>query len=83
MQFNDGRPYHGSEDVEKGRLRGATGDTDYFRFFCPKCSGAVALQVPEYEVRHESKDRFVIAFKLRCEKCEFTDFVKTMGFKDQ
>jgi len=29
-------PYHGTQEIEGGKLIGAT-DTDYFHFFCPRC----------------------------------------------
>jgi hypothetical protein len=35
-KFNNGEPFHGSENIENGKLTGTT-DTDYFYFFCPKC----------------------------------------------
>ena len=79
QRFNDGKPYHGSQDVMAGQLRGATVDTDYFYFFCPKCPGSERLEVPEYIVRRDDGDGFVIAFKLHCYKCDFTDFVKVGG----
>ncbi len=34
-KFNNGKPYHGSNAVEGGKLKGAT-DTDYFYFFLSK-----------------------------------------------
>ena len=86
--FNRGRPYPGSELVAHGGLRGAA-DTDYFYFFCPSCSGEQIMRVLEYGVRHEepanrydedlkstSSHGFVLAFKLHCEECTHTDFVK-------
>jgi len=88
QRFNDGQPYHGSEAITAGKLRGAT-DTDYFYFFCPKCSNDHIMRILEYEVKHEEKDNpynsefkvkakrsFVLAFKLRCENCGHVDFLK-------
>ena len=88
-KFNGGKPYHGSSEVEGGRLRGAT-DTDYFYFFCPKCPNDEILRVLDYDVRQEMPDNpyneklgkpkaergFVLAFKLHCQRCGFTDFTK-------
>lgn len=87
-KFNGGKPYHGSENVSDGKLKGAT-DTDYFYFFCPKCPESEILRVLDYEVRHEQAANpyndqlkskaakgFTIALKLHCEKCGMTDFVK-------
>jgi hypothetical protein len=87
--FNDGKPYHGSDAVTGGKLRGATDKTDYFYFFCPKCSGDRLLRVLDYEVRaelseHPYKDHvdvqaprgFVLAFQVHCDHCLFQDFVK-------
>jgi predicted RNA-binding Zn-ribbon protein involved in translation (DUF1610 family) len=87
-KFNKGRAYHGSSAVSDGRLTGAT-DTDYFYFFCPECEGRQILRLLDYEVRQEQPDNpynnqlksqagkgFTLAFKLHCEKCGLTDFVK-------
>jgi predicted nucleic-acid-binding Zn-ribbon protein len=87
-EFNNGNPYHGSGAVAGGKLQGAT-DTDYFYFFCPKCPNRYIMRILDYEVRHERPDNpyneqfqlkakrgFVLAFKLHCEKCGHTDFVK-------
>lgn len=88
-KFNGGKAYHGSAEVEGGRLRGAT-DTDYFYFFCPKCPDSEILRVLDYEVRHEQANNpyneqlgkpkaskgFVLAFKLYCQRCGFLDFTK-------
>ena len=88
-KFNNGKPYHGSEAVEHGRLQGATGSTDYFFFFCPKCAEHHIIRILDYEVRHEVAENpankllqkkaakgFVLAFKLYCENCNHEDFVK-------
>ena len=88
-KFNGGQPYHGSNNVEQGRLRGATGETDYFYFFCPKCPGDEVVRILEYGLhseepenpynqycRSKAKYGFALAFKLHCEKCGYTDFVK-------
>src|SRR5437867_2082475 len=79
---------HGSNAVEGGRLKGAT-DTDYFYFFCPKCPENHIMRVLDYGLRHDEPDNpynsdlrpkasrsFIVAFKLHCQKCGLTDFVK-------
>ncbi len=86
--FNQGKPYHGSDAVCAGKLQGAT-DTDYFYFFCSRCEGKHIVRLLDYEVRHEQAGNpyndqlkstapksFILAFKLHCEKCDLTDFVK-------
>ena len=94
-KFNNGLPYHGSVAVKGGKLQGAT-DTDYFYFFCPKCPGRQIVRILEYGV-HDQKDKnsyndelkmkakggFTLVFKLHCEKCGHTDFVKisNMGWQ--
>ena len=88
-KFNGGKPYHGSNSVAGGKLRGATGETDYFYFFCPQCPDDEIMRILEYGIHAEepknpydehckSKARygFTLAFKLHCEKCGHTDFVK-------
>ena len=75
-KFNDGNPYHGSPEVMEGRLRGATVDTDYFYFFCPRCPDNQKLDVVEYTVRRDDDHGFAVAFKLYCYKCDSVDFVK-------
>ena len=87
-RFNNGRPYGGSAMAQGGGLTGAT-DTDYFYFFCPKCSGKYIMRILEYGVREEipenpynsefkrkAKNGFILAFRLYCENCKHTDFVK-------
>jgi hypothetical protein len=89
QKFNSGNPYHGSEAVEKGRLEGATGPTDYFFFFCPKCPDRYIMGILDYEVSYELAENpaselcqkkaakaFVLGFKLYCENCRHEDFVK-------
>lgn len=89
QKFHGGQPYHGSRAVEQGKLRGATGETDYFYFFCPQCPGDEIMRILEYDVHAEQPDNpyndhcrskakygFILAFKLHCEKCRHTDFVK-------
>ena len=87
-KFNGGKPYHGSENISKGKLKGET-DTDYFYFYCPRCEGTQVMRLLDYTV-HEEKSvnpydermkskaakGFTIAFKIHCEKCGITDFVK-------
>ena len=88
-KFNNGRPYHGSDKVSGGKLKGATDNTDYFYFFCPHCDGSEVLRIIEYgehavkgenpynqDFRIKAKYGFTLVFKLRCEKCGLTDFVK-------
>ncbi|NQV46695.1 MAG: hypothetical protein HQ504_02835 [Rhodospirillaceae bacterium] len=87
-QFNNGKAYCGLEAAEYGGLTGAT-DTDYFYFFCPKCSDKHIMRILEYGIKEESpensynsefkkkaKNGFTLAFKLYCENCKHTDFVK-------
>ena len=87
-KFNHGKAYHGSSAVTDGKLQGAT-DTDYFYFFCPVCDGKQIMRPLDYEVREEQAGNpyddqlkskavkgFTLAFKLHCEKCNLTDFVK-------
>lgn len=87
-KFNNGNPYHGSDDVMHGKLHGST-DTDYFYFFCPKCPDKHVLRILDYGVHEErlhhpyenqvskkAKRGFTLVFHLHCEHCEFTDFVK-------
>ena len=89
-QFNRGNPYHGSAAVEDGKLRG-TMDTDYFYFFCPKCPDEQIMRVLDYGVHESQPDNpydglegitsratkgFTLAFKIHCEECGLTDFVK-------
>lgn len=49
-KFNSGKPYHGSSSVQKGNLHGATGETDYFYFFCPRCPDRRILRLLDYAV---------------------------------
>ena len=87
-KFNNGKPYHGSDRASHGKLRGAT-DTDYFYFFCPKCPGRRIMRILEYGLHDQkaenpyneffkvkAKSGFTLVFKLHCEKCHHTDFVK-------
>ena len=86
--FNDGKPYHGSDAVQGGKLRGAT-DTDYFYFFCPLCPDDHLMRILDYEVTRDEPGNmyndqlsskavrtFCIAFQIHCENCGHTDFVK-------
>ena len=88
-QFNNGKPYHGSELVAGGGLKGATDDTDYFYFFCPVCPDQEIMRILEYEkhakepvgkynaeCKSQAKYGFTLVFKLYCEKCGHSDFVK-------
>ncbi len=87
-KFNRGKPYHGSVAITAGKLQGAT-DTDYFYFFCPQCEGKKIMRVLDYGIHEEKSDNpydsqlksksekgFTIVFKLHCELCSLTDFVK-------
>jgi hypothetical protein len=87
MAFNNGRPYHGSEEVSGGRLTGATGGSDYFFFRCPKCPDDQIMRVLEYEFRDDAppkerqekkrpKQYFNLVFHLYCPHCQFEDFIK-------
>lgn len=86
---------HGSEAIKEGKLRGST-DTDYFYFFCPKCKGSQVLRLLNYRIiqeqprneydeglRSKSAKGFTLQFKLYCESCGLTDFVKLSNFGRQ
>ena len=88
-KFNNGRPYHGSHEINRGKLEGATGDTDYFYFFCPKCPDKEVMRILEYGEHARENDNpyndhckskarygFTLVFKVYCEKCGHSDFVK-------
>ena len=47
-KFNNGKPYHGSDIVERGRLMGATVGSDYFYFFCPKCPDKYIMRILDH-----------------------------------
>ncbi len=94
-KFNNGEPYHGSKAVTGGKLQGAT-DTDYFYFFCPKCPDEHILRILDYGVHAEEPEDwykkhrstpasrvFALVFKLYCEQCKLSDFVKVsnMGWQ--
>jgi hypothetical protein len=85
-KFNNGKPYHGSAQISAGRLDGATGETDYFYFFCPKRPHREITRILEYgehakeainehnvHCKSEEKYRFTLAFNLYCEKCGHSD----------
>lgn len=86
-KFNKGKPFHGSADIEGGKLTGST-DTDYFYFICPKCADSEILQILDYKIvangpieyapdhRTRAKKDFTLAFELYCGKCRLHDFVK-------
>ena len=88
-KFNNGKSYHGSNEIQKGQLKGATCETDYFYFFCPKCPDQEIMRILEYGIHAQEPDNeyneffkskakfgFTLVFKLFCEKCSFEDFVK-------
>ena len=88
-KFNNGKPYHGSNEVQRGKLGGSTAETDYFYFFCPRCPPKQILRILDYcvhteptqhpydaHVSRKAKRAFALAFHIYCENCKFTDFVK-------
>ena len=88
-KFNNGKPYHGSRAVQRGKLQGSTLETDYFYFFCPECSDKGILRILDSgvhaeesenpynnQVTRKAKRGFTLAFQVYCEECKFTDFVK-------
>lgn len=87
--FNGGKAYHGSESISGGKLKGSTGETDYFYFLCPRCPNSEIVRILEYGIHYKrpenkynvdfkakAKYAFAIVFKVRCEKCGLIDFVK-------
>jgi len=88
-KFNNGKPYHGSDVVERGRLVGATVGSDYFYFFCPKCPDKYIMRILDHglhdaekenpyneKLKVKAKEGFTLVFKIYCENCKHTDFVK-------
>jgi len=88
-KFNNGKPYNGSDEVKNGKLQGATDATDYFYFLCPKCPDKEIMRILEYgehakeynnkyntHCKSKAKYGFTLVFKLHCEKCGHSDFVK-------
>jgi predicted RNA-binding Zn-ribbon protein involved in translation (DUF1610 family) len=88
-KFNNGKPYHGSDKIMKGKLQGATDAADYFYFFCPNCPDNEIMRLLEYgehsresvnpyndKCNRKAKYGFTLVFRLFCEKCGFSDFVK-------
>ncbi|WP_133120667.1 hypothetical protein [Methylomonas sp. Kb3] len=82
---------HGSQDVQGGKLAGATDRTDYFYFFCPKCEGRKIMRLLDYriceeseknsyddlpEIKSKSAKGFTLQFRLHCENCNYSDTVK-------
>lgn len=95
-KFNNGKPNHGSDEVKNGKLHGATDTTDHFYFFCPKCPDKEIMRILEYGehakednnkhnagCKSKAKCGFTLVFKLYCEKCGHSDFVKisNMGWQ--
>jgi hypothetical protein len=85
-KFNNGKPYHGSDEVQHGRLRGAT-VTDYVLLSCPRCPNNEVVRYLDYVITHDELGSryelspravrtFRIVLKLHCQKCGLTDFVK-------
>ncbi len=87
------KPTHGSDDVQHGRLRGATDLTDYFYFFCPHCADDRVLRIVDYKAirdepgnkyndvcRSKAQRTFIFGFELFCEQCGFHDDVKVANF---
>lgn len=56
-KFNNGNPYHGSNEVTGCKLQGSTDATDHFYFFCPKCLDRHVLRILDYGVHEEGADR--------------------------
>ena len=88
-RFNNGKSYHGSHKIMRGKLQGATDNTDYFYFFCPECPDKHIMRILDFEVRKEEENNpynsqlekkariaFTLAFKLYCESCGYEDFIK-------
>jgi hypothetical protein len=94
VAFNRGRPFHGSEHVAKGGLKG-TADTDYFYFFCPRCPDQYIMRVIDFKIVKDgpveyakelspaAHREFIIALELHCQNCGHDDFVKiaNMGWQ--
>ncbi len=89
LKFNNGKPYHGIEKIRHGRLEGAIDNTDYFYFFCPNCPDHEIMRILEFgehakepsneynaQCKSKAKYGFTLVFKLHCERCGCSDFVK-------
>ena len=87
-KFNNGKPYHGSDEIMSGKLQGLT-DTDYFYFFCPRCPDKHILRILDYKIHEAANDHpynskvirkakraFTFVFHLYCDECQLSDFVK-------
>ena len=88
-KFNNGKPYNGSDEIMRGQLKGATDETDYFYFFCPKCPDREIMRILEYgeetkqtankynaQCKSKAEYGFTLVFKLHCEKCGHSYFFK-------
>lgn len=88
---------HGTPKVTQGKLKGETCRTDYFYFLCPRCDGKQMLRILKYETRldependynqfykKKASSRFILGFRLRCEKCGLEDYTKisNIGFQE-
>jgi phage FluMu protein Com len=87
-EFSKGRPFAGSPEVRRGKLRGMTDGSEHFFFLCPRCADNTILQILDFEVmrdtpvtydlqhRAKAKRDFKIAMKIHCLKCKLMDFVE-------
>jgi len=47
-------PEHGTDKIDRGKLRGTT-DTDYFYFLCPKCCQILQVELLETYASEDGK----------------------------
>jgi hypothetical protein len=88
MNIKSFPPYHPSQEVTDGKLRGLTDYAGHFHFLCPRCADNQILQILDFGLERDGpaeyakKDRplarrdFKIAFKVHCPECGLTDFVE-------